>query len=172
METLDTFSRTFLPATALAKLSPATVRRHLQVLRGCAGTRDAVAVVARCASRDARRGVLMLTRNRLVITTESTVLRRVSLHLNADLHQLADVTWTPEPGRTGIQLGVTAIDGVRENLWVRLPDMAETARLDEALKQAFRTPGGQIAAATGPAAVASPAKAVLRFAWGLGLSLS
>jgi hypothetical protein len=150
METLDTFTCTFLPATALAKLSPTTVRRHVQVLRGCAGDRDTVAVVARCTSRVTRRSVLMLTCNRLVITTESPLLRRVSLHLNADLDQLADVTWTPEPGRTGVQLGVTAIDGVRENLWVRLPDKAEMWRLDEALRQAFRTPWGQIAAACTP----------------------
>ncbi|MFC4042246.1 hypothetical protein ACFO1B_27795 [Dactylosporangium siamense] len=163
METLDTFSCTFLPATALAKLSAATIRRHVQVLRGCAGDRDTVAVVARCTSRAARRSVLMLTRNRLVITTESPVLRRVSLHLNADLHQLADVTWTPEPGRTGIQLGVTAIDGVRENLWVRLPDKTEMWRLDEALKQAFRTPWGQIAAASTPT-VPRLARVALRFA--------
>ena len=163
METLDTFSRTFLPATALAKLSSTTLHRHVQVLRGCAGDRDTVSVVARCTSRASRHSVLMLTRNRLVITTESPLLRRVSLHLNADLHQLADVTWTPEPGRTGIQLGVTAIDGVRENLWVRLPNQAEMWRLDEALKQAFRTPGGVIAAAWTPT-VPRLVRAVLRFA--------
>lgn len=163
METLDTFSCTFLPATALAKLPGATVRRHVQVLRRCAGDRDAVAVVARCTSRAGRHSVLMLTRNRLVITTESPVLRHVSLHLNAELHQLADVTWTPEPGRTGVQLGVTAIDGVRENLWVRLSNKAEMWRLDEALKQAFRTRWGVIAAAAAPT-VSAPAKAVLSFA--------
>lgn len=163
METLDTFSCTFLPATTLAKLSAATIRRHVQVLRGCAGDRDTVAVVARCTSRASRHSVLMLTRNRLVITTESPLLRRVSLHLNADLHQLADVTWTPEPGRTGIQLGATAIDGERENLWVRLPNKTEMWRLDEALKQAFRTPWGVIAPACTPT-VPRLAKAVLRFA--------
>ncbi|MER7006601.1 hypothetical protein ABT297_26660 [Dactylosporangium sp. NPDC000555] len=144
MEALDTFSRTFLPATALAKLSGGTVARHVQILRRCAGNRDAVAVVARCTTRGRRRNVLMLTRGRLVVTSESAVLRRVSLHLNADLHQLADVTWTPEPDRTGIQLGLTAIDGVRENFWVRLGSTAEMWRLDEALRQAFRTPWGVI----------------------------
>ncbi|MEU0553449.1 hypothetical protein [Dactylosporangium sp. NPDC006015] len=163
METLDTFTCTFLPATALARLSAATIRRHVQVLRGCAGDRDAVAVVARCTSRASRNSVLMLTRSRLVITTESPLLRRVSLHLNTDLHSLADVTWTPEPTRSGIQLGVTAIDGVRENVWVRLPNKVETWRLDEALKQAFRTPWGVVAAAATPR-VPALAKAVLRFA--------
>ncbi|MFG2038869.1 hypothetical protein [Dactylosporangium sp. NPDC048998] len=58
MEALDTFSRTFLPATALAKLSGTTVARHVQVLRRCAGDRDAVAVVARCTTRGRRRNVL------------------------------------------------------------------------------------------------------------------
>ncbi|MEV0565793.1 hypothetical protein [Dactylosporangium sp. NPDC050588] len=163
METLDTFTCTFLPATALARLSAATIRRHVQVLRGCAGDRDAVAVVARCTSRASRNSVLMLTRSRLVITTESPLLRRVSLHLNTDLHSLADVTWTPEPTRSGIQLGVTAIDGVRENIWVRLPNKVEMWRLDEALKQAFRTPWGVVAAAAAPR-VPALAKAVLRFA--------
>ncbi|MEV8514323.1 hypothetical protein [Dactylosporangium sp. NPDC051484] len=142
MEALDTFSRTFPPATALAKLSGSMVARHVHVLRRCAGDRDAVAVVARCTTRGRRRNVLMLTRGRLVVTSESAVLRRVSLHLNADLHQLADVTWTPEPDRTGIQLGLTAIDGVRENFWVRLCGTAEMWRLDEVLRQAFRTPWG------------------------------
>lgn len=163
METLDTFSNTFLPATALAKLSAATVRRHVQVLHGCAGDRDTVAVVARCTSRAGRHSMLMLTRNRLVITAESPLLRRVSLHLNAELHQLADVTWTPEPGRAGVQLGVTAIDGVRENMWVHLSNKTEMWRLDEALKQAFRTPWGVIAAAAAPT-VSTPVKPVLRFA--------
>jgi hypothetical protein len=141
---LDTVSRTFLPATALAKLPGGTIARHVQVLRRCAGNRDAVAVVAQCTTRHSRRNVLMLTRNRLVVTSESAVLRRVSLHLSADLHQLADVMWTPEPDRGGLQLGLTAIDGVRENLWIRPGSKAEMWRLNEALKQAFRTPCGVI----------------------------
>ncbi|WP_433054576.1 hypothetical protein [Dactylosporangium sp. CS-033363] len=169
MEALDTFSRTFLPATALAKLPGATVARHVQVLRHCAGDRDAVAVIARCTTDRSRRNVLMLTRNRLVVTSESAVLRRVSLHLNADLHQLADVAWTPEPARAGIQLGVTAIDGVRENFWIRLGSKAEMWRLDEALKQAFRTPWGVIeparaATAKAPAAATAKPRAELRLA--------
>ncbi|WP_432833732.1 hypothetical protein [Dactylosporangium sp. CA-092794] len=159
MEALDTFSRTFLPATALAKLPGGTVARHVPVLRSCAGNRDAVAVVARCTTRSGRRNVLMLTRSRLVVTCESGLLRRVGLHLNADLHQLADVTWTPEPGRAGLQLGLTAIDGVRENLWVRPGSAAEMWRLDEALRQAFRTPWGVIEPAR---AAALPARAAGR----------
>jgi hypothetical protein len=166
MEALDTFSRTFLPATALAKLPSTMVVRHVPVLRRCAGDRDAVAVLARCTARGRRRNVLMLTRRRLVVTSESGVLRRVSLHLNADLRQLADVTWTPEPDRAGIQLGLTAIDGVRENFWVRLGSTAEMWRLDEALRQAFRTPLGIIepARSAGPAASATRSAPVLRLA--------
>ncbi|WP_238019586.1 hypothetical protein KZZ52_00630 [Dactylosporangium sp. AC04546] len=151
MDALDTFSRTFLSATALGNLRATTVARHVQVLRGCAGERDAVAVVARCSSWRARRNVLMLTRNRLVVTSESGLLRRVALHLNAALHHLTDVTWTPEPSRTGLQLGLTAIDGVRENLWIRLASAAELRRLDAALKQAFRTPHGVVEPAFEPA---------------------
>ncbi|GGM83840.1 hypothetical protein ACFFX1_30295 [Dactylosporangium sucinum] len=151
MDALDTFSRTFLSATALGSLRATTVARHVQVLRGCAGDRDAVAVVARCSSPLGRRGLLMLTRNRLVVTSESGLLRRVALHLNAALHHLTDVTWTPEPSRTGLQLGLTAIDGVRENLWIRLACAPEMRRLDEALKQAFRAPFGAVQPAFEPA---------------------
>jgi len=152
MESLDTFTVTFLPATALGKVPAGTVARHVQVLRGCAGDRDSVAVVARASSRGQRRNLLMLTRQRLVVTSESAVLRRVALHLNAELHQLADVTWTPEPGHRGIQLGLTAIDGVRENFWVKLASTAEMWRFDEALKQAFRSPWGVVEPACPPAA--------------------
>ncbi|UWZ36865.1 hypothetical protein Drose_00530 [Dactylosporangium roseum] len=160
MDALDSFTKTFLTATALGKLPTITVARHAQVLRGCAGDRDEVAIAALCQSRQHRRNVFMLTRNRLVVTSESAVLRRVSLHLNAELHQVADVTWTPEPGRAGVQLGLTAIDGVRENFWVRLAGAAEMWRLDEALKQAFRTPWGVVQPAVA-APVATAVKAPL-----------
>jgi hypothetical protein len=166
MEALDTFSRTFLPATALANLPGSTIARHVQVLRRCAGDRDAVAIVARCTTGGRRRNVFMLTRSRLVVTSEAGLLRRVSLHLNAELHQLADAAWTPEPDRTGLQLGVTAIDGVRENFWVRLGSTAEMWRLDEALRQAFRTALGVIEPArqTVRAATAAVSRPELRLA--------
>src|SRR4051794_21359379 len=99
----DAFSRTYLPAAAEAQIPMATANRHATVLRRCAGTRDTVTVVAPCfrsnrqASRFGPSNLLMVTARRLVITTQSPILRRLHLHLNAELSQLADVTWTPEP---------------------------------------------------------------------------
>jgi hypothetical protein len=140
----DAFSRTYLPAAAEAQIPPATANRHAAVLRRCAGTRDSVTVVAPCfrgtrpLSRFRSSNVLMLTTRRLVITTESPVLRRLRLHLNAELAQLADVTWTAEPDGTVMHLALTAMDGVREHFWLRMGSREQLQRLNDALTRVFR----------------------------------
>ena len=146
METPDTFSRTFLPAAAVARIPLATVNRHVNVLRRCAGDRDTVTLVGACfrAEQPQWRGrrpnnLLMLTRHRLVVTTESPVLHRLRLYLNAELHHLADVTLTPEPDQHVARLALTAIDGVREHFCIRLADAAQVCVLDAAFQAAFRT---------------------------------
>ena len=142
---LDPFSRTFLPSAAEAQIPLATVNRHANVLRRCAGTRDSVTVVAPCfrsnqpLGRGRPNNLLMLTQHRLVVTTESPILRRLRLYLNAGLHQLADVTWTAEPERNAVQLALTAVDGVREHFWIRMATQQQVWRLDDALSAAFRT---------------------------------
>ena len=146
MELLDPFSRTFLPAVEAARIPVGTANRHIDVLRRCAGDRDHVALVALCyrshqpLARGRQGHLLMLTRQRLVVTTFSPVTRRLRLCLNAELHQLADVTWTPEPAERAVQLAVTAIDGVREHFWIRLGCDDQLARLDAVLTDAFRGP--------------------------------
>jgi hypothetical protein len=106
MELLDPFSRTFLPAVEAARIPFGTANRHVDVLRRCAGDRDRVSVLAMChrshqpLGRGRQSNLLMITRSRLVVTTFSPVLRKLRLCLNAELHQLADVTWTrssPKP---------------------------------------------------------------------------
>jgi hypothetical protein len=145
MELLDPFSRTFLPAVQAARIPLGTANRHVDVLRRCAGNRDQVALLALChrshqpLARGRQGHLLMLTRQRLVVTF-SPVLRKLRLCLNAELHQLADVTWTPEPAERAMQLAVTAIDGVREHFWIRLACDSQLARLDEVLTEAFRGP--------------------------------
>jgi hypothetical protein len=144
MKLPDPFSRTFLPAAVAAQIPLATVNRHVNVLRRCAGNRDSVMVVAPCfkSNRPLGRGrpnnLLMVTQNRLVVTTETPVLRRLRLYLNAELHQLADVTWTAEPEHDAVQLALTAIDGVREHFWIRLANKAKMWQLDDALTLAFQ----------------------------------
>jgi len=141
---LDAFSRTFLPAAAKAQIPVATVNRHANVLRRCAGGRDSVTLVARCfrSNQPLGRGrpgnLLMLTQHRLIVTTESPILRRLRLYLNAGLHQLADVTWTAELERDAVQLALTAVDGVREHFWIRMASQDQVWRLDDALSTAFR----------------------------------
>jgi hypothetical protein len=140
----DAFSRTYLPAAAEAQIPTATANRHATVLRRCAGTRDSVTVVAPCFRSNRPLGrfrpttLLMVTTRRLVITTQSPILHRLHLHLNAELSQLADVTWTPEPGELVMQLALTAMDGAREHFWIRLGSQEQLQRLNDALTRVFR----------------------------------
>ena len=143
-----------------------TLYRHLPVLRPCLGPQDMALVLAACARSErpkGRRGLsslLLLTRHRLVVTSESRLLRRLRLHLNMDLSQLAEVAWTPEPNHGGVQFAATIVDGVREHLWIRIgaPDLVW--RVDALLRDAF-TPRsiqvGRRAVAALPAALPSAA---------------
>jgi hypothetical protein len=152
MSERDQFSRTFLPAAAEAGVGLPAFSRHIPIFRRCVGQRDTPVFVARCrgadprpARADARRTgagrrrnqVLLLTRQRLVVTAESGLLRRLRLHLNAELRHLADVTWTPEPALGGIRLAATAVDGVREHFWVEASGPDRVRRLDAVLSQLF-----------------------------------
>jgi hypothetical protein len=143
----DAFSRTYRPAAVEAQIPTATANRHATVLRRCAGTRDSVTVVAPCTranrttgplSRFRTSSLLMLTTRRLVITTQSPILHRLHLHLNAELSQLADVTWTADSDGTAMHLALTAMDGVREHFWLRMGSLEQLQRLNEALTRVFR----------------------------------
>jgi hypothetical protein len=144
-----------------------TLYRHLPVLRRCLGPQDRALVLAACAQseRPAGRGglgnLLLLTRHRLVVTSESRLLRRLRLHLNVGLSELAEVAWTPEPSHGGVQLAATAIDGVREHFWIRVGAPDRVWRLDALLREAFtpklisagrKPPPSLIKAATRPVA--------------------
>jgi hypothetical protein len=124
------FPRRLLDAAAVTGLDAPTVNRHLPMLSSCIPDDDHPALFARVDRADDRACcLLLLTSRRLVVTAESRILRRRSLHLNADPRHLLDVLWTPEPTLGGLALAATAIDGVRENFWVRTldPDAAAAA---------------------------------------------
>src|SRR5436305_4357988 len=106
------------------------MKPHLSVLKRCVGPRDASVLVARC-SRTGGAGdhMLMLTRQRLVVTAKSRLTRRLRLHLNLELQYLSDVTWTPEPTLGGVRLAATAVDGVREHFWIRATDVTRVGEL-------------------------------------------
>jgi hypothetical protein len=120
-----------------------TLHRHMPVLRRCLGPDDRAVVIAACARSERPRGryglgsLLLLTRQRLVVTSESGMLRKLRLHLNADLSQLAEVAWTPEPEQGGIQLSATAVDGIREHFWIRVGGVDQLRKLDSAFRDAF-----------------------------------
>jgi hypothetical protein len=158
---MDVFSRTFLPAAAEAGVAVPTVGRHLSVFRRCVSPDDATALVARCLRPDRPlqgEYMLLLTYRRLVVTHETRVLHRMRLHLNAELGHLSNVTWSPDPRISAVELAATAIDGVRERFWIKVGHPKQVWHLDALLSHVFR-PKAQRAAALAVAAVAAAAAA-------------
>ena len=145
MDALDDFSLTIQPAAAQSGVETSAVTRHLSIFRRCVGQRDTPVLVARCSSADPRprkigrrrHDMLLLTRRRLVVTAECGPLRRLRLHLNCELRDLGDVSWTPEPALGGIRLAATAVDGVREHFWLDAGSADRVGRLDAVLRQLF-----------------------------------
>lgn len=138
---MDVFSRTFLPAAAQAGVAIPTVSRHLPVFRRCVEADDSTVLVTRCLRSDRPMTgdhLLLLTHRRLVVTSETRVLHRLRLHLNADLRHLSNVSWNPDPRQAGIELAATAVDGIRERFFVRLTDPDRLWQVDGLLKHVFR----------------------------------
>ncbi|GAA2717886.1 hypothetical protein ACFY2R_05130 [Micromonospora olivasterospora] len=138
---MDVFSRTFLPAAAETGLAVQTASRHMPIFRRCVGSGDATVLVTRCSRPERPVGeyLLLLTHRRLVVTRQSRVLHRLRLHLNAELRELSDVTWSPDPRLPGVELAATAIDGVRERFLIRTQHPKQVWQLDTLLHHAFRT---------------------------------
>ena len=138
---MDVFSRTFLPAAAEAGVPIATVSRHLPVVRRCVEPDDSAVLVTRCLRPDqpmAGEFLMVLTYRRLVVTQETRVLRRLRLHLNANLRHLSDVTWNPDSRQSVVEMAATAVDGVRERFRMRLGEPEQVWRFDELFTQVFR----------------------------------
>ncbi|MEW2382569.1 hypothetical protein AB0873_10835 [Micromonospora sp. NPDC047707] len=139
---MDVFSRTFLPAAAEAGVAMQTASRHMPVFRRCVGSGDATILVTRCSRPDrsvAGEYLLLLTHRRLVVTQQTRVLHRLRLHLNTELRELSNVTWSPDPRLHSIELAATAIDGVRERFLIRTRHPKQMWQLDALLNHAFRT---------------------------------
>jgi hypothetical protein len=159
---MDVFARTFHQAADAGSASPAA-NRHMTIFRSCVDQDDAVELVARCARPGAPLAgdyFLMLTRRRLVVTQETRPLHRRRLHLNANLRHLSNITWRLDLTRPGIELALTAVDGVRERLRLRLADTETVWRVEAMFRQAFH---GKRASVPAPAPVpaAAPARATV-----------
>jgi hypothetical protein len=145
---MDLFARTFLLAATDAGLDMPTINRHLPVFRRCLGG-DSILLVSRCTRADrplSGEHLLVLSRNRLVVTHETRLVHKLRLHLDAPLHELADVRWTPDPMLTSVELSATAIDGIRERFTLKVRHPGLIWQLDETLGDLF-TPAPSLTAA-------------------------
>jgi hypothetical protein len=82
--------------------------------------------------------MMLLTYRRLVVTQETKVFHRLSLHLNANIRHLSDVTWNPDLRQSAVEVAATAVDGVRERFRMRLGEPEQVWHFDELLQHVFR----------------------------------
>jgi hypothetical protein len=114
--------------------------RHLPVFVQCVEPNDPIMLMTRCVRPDepmAGEFVLFLTRRQLVVTQQSRVLRRLRLHLNANLSHLSDVLWSPDERQSALEVGVTAIDGVRERFLIKLAGPDQVSEVEALFRTAF-----------------------------------
>jgi hypothetical protein len=134
---MDVFSRTFHPAPTGTRIAG----RHMPVFRQCVEPNDPIMLMSRCGRPDqpmAGEFVLFLTRRRLVVTQQSRMLQRLRLHLNTNLSHLSNVTWSPDDRQSGLEVGATAIDGVRERFLIKLVDPEQVREVSALFKTVFR----------------------------------
>jgi hypothetical protein len=139
---MDVFSRTFLPATSEAGIPIPVVSRHMPVLRRCVAPEDTTLLVSRCQRPGqpmAGSFLLLLTNRYLVISRESRLLRRIQLHLAAQLRDLSDVSWVADARLCAVELAATASDGVRERFWIPVRDERRVSHVDARFGHAFRS---------------------------------
>ena len=141
--------------------APASVMsRHLPIFRRCVAADDATVLVTRCTRPDAPvpgNYLILLTRRRLVVTQQSRLLQRLSLHLNTELRHLNNVTWAPDPRLPALEFAATAVDGIRERYLIRAGRRQPVTQLDALVNHAFLgtgAPGPQVA--TSPKEVRRP----------------
>jgi hypothetical protein len=142
----DIFDRTFQIAATEAGLPVEALARHLPIFRRTVGAGQTVLLVARCGRLDqpnAADHLIVITRDRVVITSESRSLHRARLHLNAAVAALMNVRWQPDAGLTAVEFAATALDGVRERFLIEAPDAAGVSHVDAVLGYVFRPPGSR-----------------------------
>ena len=142
---MDPFDRTFLSAANVAGLSMASISRQIPLFRRCVGVDQAVLLLTHASRLDrplAGDHLMLLTRERLVVTSEGRLFHRPHLHLDAAVAALRNVVWTPDPRLTSIELSLTAPDGFREHFLIKVRDPGALWHLEAALGYVFRPTGG------------------------------
>jgi hypothetical protein len=140
------FDRTFQIASTEAGLPVEALARHLPIFRRTVGAGQTVLLVARCGRLDQSNSadhLIVVTRDRVVITSESRSLHRARLHLNAAVAALMNVRWQPDAGLTAVEFAATALDGVRERFLIEAPDAAGVSHVDAVLGYVFRPAGSR-----------------------------
>jgi len=141
---VDVFDRTLRAAVAEARLRAEVLSRQVPMLRRLVGAGQAVLLVARCGRLDqpnATDHLMVVTRDRLVVTSQSRSLHRTRVHLNAAVAALLNVRWQPDVGSASVEFAATAIDGVRERFLIEAPDAAAVSHIDAVLGYVFRPAG-------------------------------
>ena len=140
---MDVFSRTFHLAADAGRMTARLAGRHLPVFQTCVDPDDPTVLMTRCVRPGGRRAtagecLLLLTRRRMVVTQESPVLRRLSLHLNANLRHLSNVTFRADERASLLEIAATAVDGVRERFVIRLSGPDELQDVEQRLRAIFQ----------------------------------
>jgi hypothetical protein len=141
---MDRFDRTFLAAAVQAALPSAAVARHLPVLRRWIDPDQTVLLLVRCALLDRPHRsdhLMMLTRERLVVTSESRLLHRARPHLDTAVADMTHARWEPDPAGTSIEFTATASDGVRERFLIAARRRDALWQLDATFAYVFRPSG-------------------------------
>jgi hypothetical protein len=84
---------------------------------------------------------MLLTRERLVVTTETRMLHRPRLHLDAAVSELRNVVWSADARLTSVELTVTAPDGLRERFLIKVRKPGSVWHLEAAFGYVFRPAG-------------------------------
>lgn len=152
MNVLDVFSRTFLPIAAQAGIPVPVLNRHLPVFRRYVDPDEPTMLVSRCARAErpmGRRYIVLLTRSHLVVTTETRLLRRPRVYLEADVRNLEAVTWTTDLAGAAVDFAVST-QAKRERFSIRALYPRQMWRLEAALGQVFRPASGKRSRAATP----------------------
>jgi hypothetical protein len=138
---MDPFDRTFLSAANVAGIPMASISRQIPLLRHCVGPDTTVLLLARCdrfGRPPSGDHILLLTKTRLIVTSESRILHRPRARLDAAVATLRDVHWTANAGLTSMEIAATGPDGVRERLLITVPRPESIWHLAAAFGYVFR----------------------------------
>jgi hypothetical protein len=119
----------------------ASISRQIPLFRRHVGREQTVLIVIRCSRLDrplCGDHLMVLTRERLVVTIESRLLHRPRIHLDAAISDLRNVVWTADPRLESIELAATAPDSVREHFLINVRNPGEVWHLEAALGYVFR----------------------------------